>query len=512
MSSVLGSVFGSGLTNQYHATAPVSNFQANPNQYNPAVAGAQTAATAGTNANAGIQTQQNALAAQLGAQAAGAGPNPALAQLRQTTGQNINNAAGQVASTRGINPALAARLAADQGAGLNQQAAGQAATQTAQQTLAAQQQLAGVLGQQAGQNIAQQQANTSLLGTAGGLQTQNEQLNQLTAAQNQQANLAAQQIQAGVQGQNAQTNAGLIGGLLNGAGAAATLIAGGGMVPSAAEVAKATAQKVVGKKAKKMDSGGDPGDGAQSTDVISPMHLYLDNLGAAAKPAAPSLSPGQLQNPNPTGLPDTSAMNLSTPLFGLTPQNAGTDDAQKGKAGKAVGAGLSGLGQGIAQAGGANILNQFMGRHLYGQTMAEGGPSGNVHGPEVVQGDSEKNDVVPALLSGGEHVTRKEVAEAPGVRQVLEHLNNSSPAEASSFAQHLMRRRGAGYDKVLKARRMADGGDADGGTPPPPPPTEAKTQSLTEKLSSMLPDWMAKHGTAPMNMNERKMMSQVKGD
>lgn len=504
--SFLGDFLSGGAKNNFKAEAPVNTYKADPNalgNYGQTIAGAQQAV-------GGINRQQGALTGQLANQAAGGGPNPALEQLHQTTAQNINNAASQVAGTRGINPALAARMAVDAGAGANQQAAGQAATMRAQQQIAAQQQLAGVLA-------GQQQANTALLGTAGGLQNQGvlgtEGINAGVAAGNQSANLAAQQINAGVQGQNAQATNGLLGGILQGGGAAASLfVARGGMIPSAAERAKATAQKVVKGKGPQKLAGGDE---VQGGDAMSPLHLMLDNYARPA--AAPAnISPGRLQNPSAG--PDMSQMNLSSPTLGInTPQDpaaimrAGLSSQDPSKAGKAIGAGMQGLGQGLAQDQGANVLNRYMTQHLYGQTMSEGGPSGNVHGPEIVQGDSEKNDVVPALLSGGEHVTRKEVAEAPGVREVLEKLNNSSPDQASTFAQHLMRRQGSGYDKVVKARRMAEGGDTEaassGGAGAKPSPDDAeKAKAGAEKINSMLPDWLSGHKAV---VSKRKQLSDL---
>src|SRR5882672_3276711 len=108
-----------------------------------------------------VFNQQQMLANQLGRQAQGQGPNPALNQLSMTTGQNIANQAALMAGQRGVgnNPGLAARNIANQGAAIQQQATGQAALQRAQQQLAAQQQLQAQQGQMAGlasQQVGQQ--------------------------------------------------------------------------------------------------------------------------------------------------------------------------------------------------------------------------------------------------------------------------------------------------------------------------------------------------------------------
>lgn len=118
--------------------------------------------------------QQQSLAQALLAQSQGQGPNPALMQLHQTTDQNAQSAAGLLASQRGLNPALAARMASDQMTASNNAAAGHAATLSAQQQLAAQGQLGSLYGNMAGQNLhgqglmvgAQDSANTLNAGVA----------------------------------------------------------------------------------------------------------------------------------------------------------------------------------------------------------------------------------------------------------------------------------------------------------------------------------------------------------
>lgn len=170
--------------------------------------------------------QQEALKAQtdilgrLQATAAGQGPNPALEQLRQTTGQNIQGATGMIASTKGINPALAARYALGAGANANQQAAGQAATLSAQQQLAAQGQAGDLASQMAQQRIGQLQG-------MGGQNLQQQGI--------QQGALAGQnQVNAGVAAQNAAWNQQLFGKALGGASAGLGALGMGGEAAGAA--------------------------------------------------------------------------------------------------------------------------------------------------------------------------------------------------------------------------------------------------------------------------------------
>lgn len=221
-----------------------ASFQAQqPNQQNPLtmqdvhIAGAnqaqqtqqQQALLNALAAQNGIQNQSNVfnqqqgLANQLQAESMGQGPNPAQQALANATGQNVANQASLMAGQRGTgaNAGLLARQAAQQGAGIQQQAVGQGALMQLQQQLAAQQQLqqqqqamAGLAGTQVGQQLGTQQnlaGNTLAEQQAqlGAFGQQNQQ-----AIQNaQQANQANAQIQAG--NQQAQL------GLLSGVGGAA---------------------------------------------------------------------------------------------------------------------------------------------------------------------------------------------------------------------------------------------------------------------------------------------------
>jgi hypothetical protein len=161
---------------------------------------------------------QGQLLGQLQQGAAGTGPNPALAQLNQTTGQNVANQAALMAGQRGANQnaGLIARQAAQQGAATQQQAAGQAATQQAQQQIAYQQ----ALGNQANTMVGQAQG-------ANQAQTQNALNQQLglssTAAGLQQS---VNQGNAALAGQQMGNQAGLLGGLAGGLGASGILGSG----------------------------------------------------------------------------------------------------------------------------------------------------------------------------------------------------------------------------------------------------------------------------------------------
>lgn len=170
----------------------------------------------------GAAANQNALAAQELAMSQGRGPNPALAQLQQQTGQNINSQAALQAGQRGAsgNVGLMARQIGQQGAATQQQAVGQGATQAAQQQIAAQQNLANLSNQQVGQ------AGQAVTGYN-------------TAAQNEQniiqnANTSYNNAQVGMQSNvnnanaaTAQGNQGMMGNILGTVGSAASALSGG---------------------------------------------------------------------------------------------------------------------------------------------------------------------------------------------------------------------------------------------------------------------------------------------
>lgn len=251
----------------------------------------------------GVLGQQQGLADQLQQQAVGGGPNPALAQLALTTGQNMQGQAALMASQRGgsRNPSALSRQAMQQGAGIQQQAVGQAAVMRAQQQLAAQQ----ALGQQqqamgamtnniggAMGAIGQQQANMgNMAGQSVGLQANLGN----AAAQNWQQRYAAQlgdyrqtqgqkvammqnvnNVNAATAMQNAQNAAGIYGNVINAGGGAISAMNQGGVAGGRSPLCDYA----------KMSSGGRVG-GAAKTEGDSPQN---DTVPAM-------LSPGEIVIP-----------------------------------------------------------------------------------------------------------------------------------------------------------------------------------------------------------------------
>lgn len=204
---------------------------------------AQNTSTQQLAAQQGLQNQlggqnaisnQNALAQQLMAQSQGQGPNPAADMLQAATNQNIQQAAGTIAGTKGINSALAARLAAQNQASTTQQAANQASILRANQQLASQQALGNLTQGQIGNLLGNQNA----INTQGLNQQQiyqGAQGNQNNAINQAYGNYNNSNVQQGLG--NAQIKTDLFKGIISGAGAAGAMMASdGAVVPGTAEV------------------------------------------------------------------------------------------------------------------------------------------------------------------------------------------------------------------------------------------------------------------------------------
>lgn len=218
-----GNAFGSYLA-QLNAFG-----QQNNNNYN---LGAQnTLAQHLTGLANGVGTpEQQQYARMLQMQATGQGPSLAQAQLSAATNQNASLAASAAASARGLDPAMAARMALAGQQNANQQAAGQSALvrgqeqQTANTALGSQTnavagqglqaaQLAGGIYQGIGsQNLGQQQTANTLYGNAANAQNSQDAIRAGVSNNNNN-------IGANTAAQNATFNQALLGSASNAAGA-----------------------------------------------------------------------------------------------------------------------------------------------------------------------------------------------------------------------------------------------------------------------------------------------------
>lgn len=400
-----------GLGNQNMIQQNMNNLQQQYNQANGL--GIQQGAISGLQGAAqgiqGIAGQQANTANMYQNIANGTGPNPAQAMLNQQTGANVANQAALMAGQRGAgaNVGLMARQAAQQGAATQQQAVGQGATMQAnqqlnalsgltaaqqaqvgtQQALAGTQQAIGGMGtgissqQMAAQNAAAQQANQvagQQIGGTGAMtqaqltnlgQQQNALASQNNAAVSNQNNINsgnAGLAQTGMQGQQ-----GVVGGLMNSAGAASKLATGaqGGEVHKYAIGGMAGPQSSYGQF-------------INNTNVAQGPEEYLTPQ-AGANPAAESMKKGINFGPKKPAQGDPT-----------TPDTlAGPDAAPTGAPGSMDGGGgtmMSAKG-GLASKGG----------HVKAQGSAQ---------KAVKSGNSYDNDKVPALLSEGEIVIPRDVA------------------------------------------------------------------------------------------------------
>ena len=312
--------------------------------------------------------------------ASGTGPNPALAQLQQTTGQNVANQAALMAGQRGAgsNAGLLARQAAQQGAATQQQAVGQAATLAAQQQLGAIGQAGSLASQQAQQQIgatqamtqAQQAQQNALL--SGNLQGQQQQLQNV-----QQQNAVNAQIASG--NQAAQT--GLIGGALSGVGSALGL-AKGGEIPHMADGGQMFNLTKQGGNTNPIQSG----MANLTSSGISGLSSAISNMIPTSTPASNAIASNvQSNSPMLSGNAPNQPSDLHGQLLsGLTPRPQGANL----------------MPQGSLLAKGGQIHNMKTGGHVPGKAKVTGSK------------DSYSNDTVPAILSPGEIVLPRSVTQS----------------------------------------------------------------------------------------------------
>lgn len=318
--------------------------------------------------------QQASLAAALQAQMAGTGPSLAQTQLKQATDRNIAQAMA-MAQQRGGNVALAQRQAMQAAAGAGQEAAGQSAAIRAQEQLAAQSQLAGVLQQQRAASVQEQQLKDAMAQFYGAQQTglTQEQMKSRQAYEALMSGNIAEYNRMASQAYQAQQGAqsGLLGGLIQAGGTAAMMAA--------------MSDKRVKKNVKeanfteldsfvKMAEGGLVEDKKEDKDE-------LKKWAEAAQQYA-DLSKGTEKMSGSEKMGYGIGQGIGSLFMSKKPQSSG---------GQAM------AGESILPT--ANLAYK-------GGYCAEGGI---IPGKAKVKGDSEKNDVVPALLSPGEAVIPRTV-------------------------------------------------------------------------------------------------------
>ena len=396
-----------GLNNQFQAGSAQIQAGTNAGQLNQAYEGAQSGLNQQQNVadilSPGVSqaaNNQSTLAQMELNQANGVGPNPAQNQYNQ----NINNIAAQqagaIASTKGLSPALKAREIAQEAGAAGQNAAGQAATLQAQQQLAAENNL---------QNLSATQASQGAQAVQGVNNTQQNEQNILQGA-NTAYNNAGVGMQTNLNNVNAQTaiaNQNQASNIFSGIGNLASSIPiVGSLFAEGGKVKKPTS--VYDAKPKMMDAGGlvtTPTSGPQS--YVGQWLNSTQNLQGPSIAATPTLDTNikdPFKKKDKGGVPSIPGAN---PGMGI----AGGGDMSAVTAG------------GAADAGGLSDLASVALLAAKGGTVK----AANKNQKAQVDGDSLKNDKIPALLSEGEVVMDKDTLADPGpvgqmARAVAAHI------------------------------------------------------------------------------------------
>jgi hypothetical protein len=378
-------------------------------QLGTAYTGAQNAMEGQTNLLRAIQGQnglqnQSNVYNQFQNVASGQGPNPAQAMLNQATGANVANQAALMGGQRGAgaNVGLMARQAGQQGAGLQQQAAGQGASMQAQQSL-------GALGQ------AGQMANTM----AGNQIGQTNALSQ--AQQNEQgilqgANTAHQNIQGQLANTTMQGQQALIGGLMNSFGGAGKAAAG------------APAAGAKGGEVQRYADGGGAGPQSMFAQMVS---------GNVAQGSMPQFSQsnagadelrkgaGSFGGGKPPSSPMAGAKNITPSGYAGADMGAGSI----GRIGTMVGA--HGGKVPALLSPGEKFLRPNEVKMVAGGKVSPDQVGENIPGKAPVKGNSYKNDIVKKDLEPGGIVIPRSV------------MNSKDPAKgAAEFVRSVLAKKG----------------------------------------------------------------------
>jgi hypothetical protein len=403
---------------------PTTSAQADTayNQAQQGIAGQQSFLNALQGQN-GIGNQSSVFN-QLQGVASGTGPNPAQAQLAQSTGANTANQAALMAGQRGAgaNTGLIARQAAQQGGANQQAAAGQAATLQAQQSLGALGQLGGIAGQQVGQQAAATGAVTGA--------TQSEQGQLLGAIQGQNTNNVAMQsnintANAGLANTGAQLQQQNVGGLTG--GVATTLgLAGGGMVPHYADgtpdatvaqpaqpvaptAPKTGALSAMAKSMKGLPAAGGAID-PQAAANASPGHAIGMALGAGIKALFGGSSPTPGITATGQATPDASQTSYTPQQAAPSSMAANTTGIQAGGAAGGIQLAKGGKVPAMVSPGERYLPPKAVAEVAKGKSPLKAGEM--IPGKAKVKGDSLKNDVVPKTLEEGGIVLPRSVMES----------------------------------------------------------------------------------------------------
>ncbi len=372
------------------------------------------------------------------AQSQGQGPNPAQAQYNQNVGQAAKAQGALMASQRGAssNPALIARQAAMQGAAMQNQASGQAATLQAQQQLGAQQAL-----QQQQQNMYQNTLQGENI-AQGALASENSAR---TTGQLGAQGINANTAQANTNAVN-QTTGGIIGAL--GGGGVSSLFNKGGKVQG-------------------YDGGGTVSYAAPPAYSVQGLQGVGVNMGTASGGGKDKKKKTE-KDTEQTKPKDYLEAPAATGYYGAGPTmmmaDGGEVDDNVRYDSPDFGSGAMGASQGAGampakKQGGGGIMSML-------PMLAMLKDGGQVGGKPKVGHDDKKNDTVPAMLSPGEEVIDLDTLKDPGpigkaARMVAAHINakkeGKSSGKAQEFMKHLKGKKSGGYEKVAIAKKACGG-------------------------------------------------------
>lgn len=332
------------------------------------------------------------------------------AALTGATNQGIKEAAGTVASTKGINPALAGRLAGQQAAQSGQQAANAAAGLTAQNSMAA----TNALNQGALQQYGISQ---------GGLNAQNA-------------------ANAGIASQNVGAQAGLVGGLLSAAGSAVSPIPkfAGGEVKAYASGGEVDSgpKSYVGKFFSNMGSNMTPSQ-------VNPISAGVNSLGQGIGRLIqsfgnPSTAAQGIEATGANGQIGLGGANLVSSLgqnsLGIIPKSTPIAMPTLGSSMKAKAPSLLARGGKVGQPVKAMVSP---GEIYLSPDKAQAAKAGKIDpidsgekipGKAKVKGNSIKNDIVPKTLESGGLVIPKSVMESKNPHEEAYQFINAHLAKS----------------------------------------------------------------------------------
>lgn len=361
---------------------------------------------------------ENTLTNMLTNQANGVGPNPAQAALNENTGRNIQQQAALAAGQRGAgaNAGLIATQAAQQGANTQQQAVGQSATLQAEQQLGAENNLQNLAANQIAQgSSAVQGVNNAQQNEQNIIQNANTAFNNAQVAQ--ESNLNNVNSNTAIANQN--TNAGILGGLFKGAGAAIGAFEKGGMVKNpivmaAGGIAPAPTSGPQSYAGQWLSSSGSPqGPQLDSTPLIKSNVNFDITNPSSKKDKAPAVV--SIDQNSPLGAQAPGGSDIYT-----TPDYAANAINLHGS-------------QSYADPNfAADLMNQPTAMAAPA-VMKDGGKvvARNSKEKAKVSGDSLKNDRIPAMLSEDEGVIDRDTMKDPGpvgqmARAVMMHVQKKS--------------------------------------------------------------------------------------